>query len=154
MTQLPLPKSVAPVQERSLLLTASISQPHYNLVCDLLKNGATPNEQITVSSRKTPQEKWITTVWGVFLIFMAQQVRSLRLYPRKLYRIRDYFFILEEFLKSGADNDVCFAFNVERDNEKGDKDGTTLVTLEDFIVMVNPPNSDILMNLLLQGKDS
>ncbi|PMD47068.1 hypothetical protein L207DRAFT_448582 [Hyaloscypha variabilis F] len=151
-TQLPLPKSVAPVQERSLLLSASIAPPRYNLVCDLLKHGVSPKDQITLTSKKIPQDEWITTVWAVFLTILAQQVRTLRFFDRGHERIRDYFLILEEYLKWGGDNDVCFVF--EKDNEKSDKDGMLLVTLEDFILIEKPPNSDMLMNLVLKGKGS
>ncbi|KAE9363293.1 hypothetical protein N431DRAFT_564836 [Stipitochalara longipes BDJ] len=148
--------STTPIYERSLLLTASISLPHYKLVCDLLIHRASPNDQITVTSIGNLEEKRVTTVWAVFLTIMIQNIRFMLGSPWHMnpHKIRGYFLILEEFLKSGVDNDVCFLFRMDRDKTKNDEDVMILVTLEDFILSMQPTNSDTLMKLAMKGKGS
>jgi hypothetical protein len=68
--------------------------------------------------------------------------------------IRVRFLILEEYLKSGAENDVCFFFNTVTESTESHSDAMIMVTLEDFIIMEQPPNSDRLLELASRGKRS
>jgi len=144
------------VHEHSLLLTSSMYPGNHKLwlVRDLLKHGASPNQQITVISAHDPEEKRVTTVWAAFLIIMCGDVSSLLRQRLGMEFRQNYFLILEEYLSAGADHDVCFFFDKETEDTASHIDAMMMVTLQDFIIMEQPPNWGRLLELASKGKGS
>jgi hypothetical protein len=149
------PKLLTHHDERSLLLSASIGASHHELVCDLLKYGASPNHQITVHLKESNTTK-STTVWAVFLTFIIAHTFDIW---SKYWDVRPVpsFLIMEEFLKSGANGNVYFLFKHKKDDEdntKGGEEDILFMTLEDFVLKEQPPNIENLLRLALKGNGS
>ena len=113
-----------------------------------------------MTSADNPEEKQFTTVWAAFLTIICQSVSSLRRpslrnsSPAYLKITRNYFLILEEYLRAGADNDVCFFFDKETEDTTSHSDAMIMVTLEDLIIMEQPLNSARLLELASKRKGS
>jgi hypothetical protein len=147
-----------PHDGRSVLLAASFTQPHHNLVRDLLKHGASPNHQIMVNysgNSKRTQSTSPMTIWIVFLTLVLGRVTGDLESEEEM--IVAWFLILEEFLRSGANSNVCFLFQPntnDDDSSRNNSEDLGFTTLEDFILKEQPPNMENLLRWTLKGKRS
>jgi hypothetical protein len=125
----------------SLLMSASILEPHHDLVCDLLRHRASPNHQITVTYQGNPNRIQRTTIWTIFLTLELSDQNTGSIWQRATQHFGAWFLVLEGFLKSGANGNVYFFFKLE----EHDEEHACFMTLEDFILKCQPPNIETLL---------
>jgi hypothetical protein len=95
------------------------------------------------------------TIWIVFLTLVLGRVTGG--FKREEEEIVAWFLILEEFLRSGANSNVCFLFQPntnDNDSSRNNSEDLGFTTLEDFILKEQPPNMENLLRWTLKGKRS
>jgi hypothetical protein len=153
------------------------------LTRDLLDAGASPNEPIwapfsgtsTIWMDEEPgDEGWfyphVTTAWTALLFILAKIFFGKnRNRPWTDQEVSNTFLTVEEYLKAGADCDIYFillhrsdidilrdrkAHRIEIEPGNGHSPAQlVIVRIEDIILHIQPPNLDILMKYLQDGKD-
>lgn len=156
----------------SLLFTAS-SLVKASLTHELLKAGIPPDGELTVrcvdiskyhkyraGPSSLPSSSQVTTVWMAFLFsLVGDLIQNSRNWGSGRYP--HVFVIIEEFFSFGADYDVYFLLDRERNTDTKEAgggsdsgEGLVLVSLEEFILHHRPPNLDVLMKHILKRKGS
>jgi len=136
----------------------------------LLQAGVSPNSEIIVKYIPANYEEdpsgeyeghtgnWLhhtTTAWAAFLFFVAETSLNDFMYTIEWYikeRHPKSFLLVEKFLRHGAECDISFDLETVRDDAGYPNDHELSVTLEDLIVYIGPPNQDIVMKQVVEGK--